>query len=110
MLWTVVNRKEIAFDEVERSKNIKQNSKNRSQIGGGDLKPQRKKRTFVQTLFSQSVLNLTKAKISRSKTTCFLAPIPVWDSKGGKQIIIWWKKYIMFLKNFYKLQIQNHIS
>ena len=55
----------------------RKNSKNQSEIAACEQKTTSEKAIFfVQTPFSHSTLNLER-KISRRKTTCFFALIPV---------------------------------
>ena len=59
-----------------RSKKLKKNSKNQSEIAACEQKTIPRNRISVQTPFSQSTLKLER-KNSRRKTTRFFAPFPV---------------------------------
>ena len=70
--------------EKIRSKKLKENSKNQSEIAACEQKKSlARKRIFVQTPFSHSTLKLEQN--SRRKTNRFFAPFPV--SAGPKSLL-----------------------
>ena len=71
MDWETIKKK-IRSKKLEK----KQTKKTKVKLPHANKKPLARKRTFIQTPFSHSTLNL-KQKNSRRKTARLFAPLPV---------------------------------